>query len=70
MLLPSPTNLSPLFVAGPQLLGVVSVMQWAVQHLPALGHVPLLEGCAVCVPAQVRSIYESPGSTRHSCQLG
>jgi hypothetical protein len=54
VLLPSPTNLQPLFVPGPQVLGCVSVMQWAAQHLPQLGHIPLLEGCIVCVPAQVR----------------
>lgn len=67
-LLPSPANLAPLFVPGPQVLGAVSVMQWAAQHLPQLGHVPLLEGCAVCVPAQVRWTPPVDISCGHACQ--
>jgi hypothetical protein len=52
---PTPTNISMLYVPAAQALRCLSVSQWAQKHLRGINALPLLEGCYVLVPAKVRA---------------
>ena len=69
-LLPSPTNLSALYVTADQALSCLAVQQWVARQLPELGALPLLEGCYVLVPAQVGAKQPLQHHRDAGCWLG
>lgn len=68
-LLPTPANLRLLYVTASRAAACLRVSRWAESHLQGVDALPLLEGCYVLAPAQVRVCVFRRGEGRSDTQV-